>query len=179
MLSHDLSDPLAARYWKAFLVSKSMGYNNFAKRGADFLLFLEIMNELIDNKESTIISDLENDFEAMELEVEEMVKQISDDHPLFRETKKMGRPVGCLFLEDVSEYFNVREMLKIGSQKYPWLCFISYAFNGQRYAYFESEKLTFRDIKRGKVLTVDDYSTQEELLLSIKEEIVKFKEVVQ
>jgi hypothetical protein len=176
MLSNDFNNPVSARYWRAFLVSKSTGFNYMAKRGADFLLFNSIVDELIDDRESSLVSDFEKDFDAMEIEVEEMVAKISDDHPLFAVAKQIGRPVGCLFLGEVQEYFNVSDILQLGVKKFPWLCFISYTFDGQMYAYFESKKFPFKGITRNSILSIKDFSCQDELLVAIKNEIIRFKE---
>ncbi len=176
MIWHDFTNPVSARYLQAFLVSKSTGFNYMAKRGSDFLLFNDMVDELIDDKENSIVSNLEKDFEAMETEVKEMVNKISDDHPMFSVTKEIGRPVGCLLLDEVSDYFNARDILNLGVEKFPWLCFVSFIFEGQRYAYFESKKFSFKGFTRDTTLTLDDFSNEDELLVTIKEEVLKFKE---
>ncbi|MFZ4632107.1 MAG: hypothetical protein ACOYL8_02770 [Patescibacteria group bacterium] len=174
MLSHNLEDPLAARYWKAFLVSKSVGFNNFANKGADFLLFSSIIEELILNKENEIITNIEQSFDLMESEKEELVARISDDNPLFKEAKEIGRSVGYLFLEDVPEYFDARDILKRGTEKFPWLCVVRYLINGLEYVHFESEKFPVDEIMRSHEPLP---SENENVLKIIKAELLCFKEV--
>ena len=173
ILSHNLEDPIAARYWKAFLVSKSVGFNNLANKGADFLLFSSIVEELTNDQENITITNVANGFEPMESEKEEIVSRISGDHPLFKEAKDIGRAVGYLFLEEVPEYFDARDILKRGAEKFPWLCVVRYLINGLEYVHFESEKFPVDDIMRSYEPLPKE---NENVLKIINAELLCFKE---
>lgn len=173
MIMHDMSNEWAARYLKAFLVARSAGQNYFTEKGSDFVIFFTFISEILDDKENEELSKVEDEFMDMLNETDIMGESFVDDHPIFIEAKKLGRPVGCLLLEEVTDYFNSDEILFEGLKKFPWLCILRFRINNVIYLLFDSEKLEIKDL----VETYQKYAKQEEEFFKIlNAEILRFKE---
>ena len=93
-----------------------------------------------------------------------------DDLPEFQKAKEMGRPVGCLILNEVPEHFFVEEIIAHGVRKYPWLCLIVFDYNGIRMHECVSEKIAITDIINSYC---HDIKNQEEFFRLLNEEVIR------
>ena len=173
IMSKNPKNKLAAKYWKKFLKAKSIGKNLSAENGSDYIFFSDSVNEIADGQENEIIGETEEAFDAMVMEMEDILKKFDDNNPIFAESKKIGRPVGCLILGEVQNCFNTDEVLNYGREKYPWLCILRYTINNIPYVYFDSEKIPIAEIaSRYK----NDTLKETELLKILNNELLIFKE---
>jgi hypothetical protein len=173
MISKNSDNKLAARYWKKFLEAKSIGKNLSAENGSDYIFFSGSINEIADGQENEIISEVEEAFEFMVMEMEEVLKKFDDNNPIFAEAKKIGRPVGVLVLGEVPNYFNTEDILSYGREKFPWLCILRYTINNIPYIYFDSEKIPVAEIARKYQCNA---LKEIELLKILNNELLSFKE---
>lgn len=173
MITHDMTNDWAARYLRAFLVARAAGQNYFTENGSDFVIFFTFVSEILDDRENEELSKVEDEFMDMVQETDIMAESFTDDHPIFLEAKKIGRPVGCLLLDEVADYFNTDEILLEGLKKYPWLCVLRYKINDTIYLFFDSEKLNLKDL----IETYQKYTKQEEEFFKIlSAEVLRYKD---
>lgn len=173
IVTHDMTNILAMRYWKTFLASSAIGKNLFAERGAQFAIFSTVISEIIDDKEDEEISKLEVEYDQTLFETEDLIARFDGNNELFAKAKECGRQVGCLILEEVTRCFNSDEIMQGGLDKFPWLCIVRYKVNGYCFILFGSVKLPIHDL-------VTDYQdcmgNEGELLGILNAELLRFKE---
>lgn len=173
MVTHDMTNDWAARYLQAFLVARASGQNYFSEKGSDFVVFYTLISEILEDKENEELSKVADEFLDMVSETDVMVESFVDDHPIFLEAKERGRPVGCLLLDEVADYFNSDEILFEGLKKFPWLCILRFRINDVVFLLFDSEKLEIKDL----IETYQKYAKHEEEFFKIlNSELLRFKE---
>lgn len=173
MIVNDLDNNWAARYWKTFLLSKSAGYNTFSEEGSDFIIFSNFISEILNDEINEGLNQIEEMFVLMEDEADDLKNKWVDDHPIFIKAKQIGRPVGCLFLDNVEDYFNAQEIIEDGSKQFPWLCILRYYIDGLAYISICSDKIDAQEIINNYEFCVDE---EESLYKILNEEILRFQE---
>jgi hypothetical protein len=146
MMNIDLRDKLAFRYIQAMLVNKSIGKNYNQQEYYEFSLFMSIIDEILSGKENSVISELQDSFLDMIAKTNQAKKKLSDNHPIFQQAKKRGRPVGCLMLKEIDNYLNISHLLNYGTKKFPWLCVLGFTLEGNRHIYAKSKKVLIKEI---------------------------------
>lgn len=147
MINIDLRNDLAARYIKAMLVNKSAGKNYNMEDNYSFLMFVSAINEIITAEENPAISSFEGMFIDMISKTDKIKNELTDDHPIFKKAKQVGRPVGCAILEKpIPDYVNIEAVLDYGIQVFPWLCVIGFTFGDKYRLVFKSKKLPIYQI---------------------------------
>jgi hypothetical protein len=132
ILNHDLTNRLARRCLTALgttiTVQKKLADED------DMLItfvFVSIMEELLQNEDNPDVTHWEELFYDLALVTEEAEKNISGDSQYFQRAKEMGRPIGYLKLNRVSELLDLEEIVKYGLRKFPWLFVIEYSHRSQ------------------------------------------------
>lgn len=151
IINIDMRNHLASRYIRAMLVNKTIGVNSARQSDLELSLFVAAVNELITAQENEAITQLSELFLDMIKEANWAKKHFSVENPIFRQAKKMGRPVGYLALDEIDDYFNIEDVLNYGTKKFPWLCVIEFSLNGRSRLALGSQKLPIKQI-------MEDYS---------------------
>lgn len=146
MRNRDFNNELAQRYLHSFLFARSVGqYFGLDDWCAQEIIKIGVA-ELLSNFESPTLS-------AFAWRHEEMIKntilasnRISDRNPIFAEAKKMHRPVGNIFLDDVVGIIDLEEIMKIGRKRFPWLFIVQYTVNDHVMIRLSSVKMPIRDL---------------------------------
>lgn len=173
IMTVDFDNPLSARYWEAFLVSKAVGDNLGTPRANDCLLFSDITNEIIYGEMDNDITSVASYFEPMLEITGQALENFRDDHPVFIEAKKMGRQVGYLDVGEIEDYFNFYPVLAKGIEDYPWLVIVAYKFEGRNFQKFCSAKLPIASLAE---YYVQAGMHEENLLKALNAELIRFKE---
>jgi len=173
IISKNPENKLSVKFWKKFSAAKLIGKNLSAENGSDYIIFSDLIDEITEGRENSILGEAESAFDFMVIEMEELIKKFDDNNPIFAEAKKIGRPVGCLILGEVQNCFNTEEVLNYGREKYPWLCILRYTINNIPYVYFDSDKLPIAEIA---IKYKHDTLQEAELLKMLNDEILSFVE---
>lgn len=166
----DMRNNLANRYLKILYLSRSLGVNNNMISTCDYFAFISSIDELVTNKSNEGLNKMTTLFSQMLEEVDKIKYQFRDDIPEFQSAKEMGRSAGVIFLNEVSDFFFVEEILRLGLEKYPWLCVVGYMYGGAYKINFASAKIPISVIVEFYCLIV---KSKEELFKIINEEIIR------
>ena len=142
----DLKNKTAKRYVRAMLVNRTTGKNYQLQSDFDFYLFMSIVNEIISKSKDPMITELEESFVLMESKTMRSKKKLSDQNPIFRKAKRLGRPVGSIMLGKVQSYLDIHQLLEYGLKKYPWLCIVSATIANRKYLFMESKIIPIAEI---------------------------------
>ncbi len=168
----DTRNPLAARYFNAMLVNQAIGRNNAQEEYYDNKFFEATVNEIISAKESKLISDLEKAYKDMKQKTEKIKLRLTDKNLIFKSAKSIGRPIGCLLLDNIDYYLNVEAIIDYGTKKFPWLCIVGFYYQGLYHIVFNSEIMPIKEL-------VDGYRpaklTIPETLAILQEEVLRYK----
>lgn len=170
MIRTDMTNDNANRYWKIYLSARALGLNNNKLESLAYFSFLASVAEIIANEENKSLSEMVKAFNEMTEEAIRLENEFSDELPVFQKAKEMGRPVGCLILDDVSDYFFLEEIIGHGVKKYPWLCIVIFNYNGIRMYNCASEKIAISEIIKNYC---PDISRQEEFFKILNEEVIR------
>lgn len=169
----NLHNRLAARYIKAMVVSRTEGWNFNRAEDYGYYLFINIVNELINDEKNNIVSKLASSFKDMVLKTSLIKKQISDSHPIFLEAKNKGRPVGSFISnKNIVNYLDIDDIVSYGLKKYPWLCVVSLKLGNTKTIFAKSHKIPIKEIM---ALYRDVTLTTTETLKIINAELIKYK----
>ena len=142
----DLKNETAKRYVQAMLVNRTTGKNYQLQDDFDFYLFMSIVNEIISKAKNPMITELEESFVLMEKKTMRSKQKLTDQNPIFRKAKRLGRPVGSIMLGKVQSYLDIQQLLEYGLKKYPWLCIVSATITNRKYLFMESKIIPIADI---------------------------------
>lgn len=170
MTSQDMTNDLASRYLKILFLSRSLGLNNDLISSCDYFAFISSVDELATNQINEGLDQMAQMFNQMLEEADKIKFQFRDDIPEFQRAKEIGRPVGSIFLNEVSDFFFVEEVLASGLEKYPWLCIVGYMYGGIYKINFASTKIPISSIVEAYGLMAKDKS---ELFKILNEEIIR------
>lgn len=170
MVDFDTQNPLASRYLKAGVSSRSLGINMNMFEGCAYFYFMASVDELVVGKENKGISLMADKAIEMLMEAKEIKENFIDTFPEFEPAKAIGRPVGCLLLGEVKEYFCVEEVMEYGLRKYPWLCVVGFYLEGIYLFHFASEKIPISEIIKSYS---PDIKSREEFFKILNGEIVR------
>ena len=166
----DMRNPLACRYLKVFISGRSLGVNMNIPESCAYFAFISSVDEIVENKENTGLSMMVEAAYTMIEEADAVRENFVDDFPEFQKAKEMGRPVGCLLLGKVGEYFCVEEVLEYGIKKYPWLCVVGFFVDEIYLFHFASEKIPITEIVEAYS---PDIQSREEFFRILNSEIVR------
>ncbi len=173
LIKADMRNPLAARYFTAMLVNRTIGKNNNQERDYEAQLFLATVDEIISAEKSELISELGEVFQDMIKKTKAIKERLTDKNPIFQRAKAIGRPIGCLLLDRIDYYLNVEAIINYGAQKFPWLCVLGFYYQDRYRIVFHSEKMPISDLISG-------YKPAEisipEMLAIMQEEVLRYKE---
>lgn len=173
MINMDMRNPLTNRYLKILYVGSSLGMNNDMIDSCRYFAFISSVDEMIVNEENIGLTKMVYLYNQMSSETSKFESEFTDDEPLFQKAKEMGRPVGCLFLGDVSHFFFVEAVLEYATKKYPWLCIVGFNYGGNYRLNFASEKLAITEIIENYCPYVND---KDALFKLLNEEVIRAKE---
>lgn len=155
-------DYAALRYIEAFAASCIMSKNS----GQDemFKTFIQMINELLYGAVNNEITNLADFFYVIKEKTEKAKKMFSENFPIFRTAKKIGRPIGFLNLGEFRNDVNLGELLEHGIKKFPWLCIITYSIKGLQFSCASST-----------VFPVEYYINDKDIISLIKESATVYK----
>ncbi len=142
----DLRNPLAARYFKALLVTQSAGWNRRQEESYRLRFFQSALVELATGEEDFRITTMEAMFFDMASQMQWAKNNTLDNHPLFLKAKEMKRSVGYLNLDEIDDYTNIKDILHYGSKKFPWLFLLEYTLENRSYLRARSRRLPVKEI---------------------------------
>ncbi len=173
LLNADMRNPLAARYYTALMVNRAIGKNNNREKDYENYFFQEIVNEIISADESKLVTELKEIFEDMIKKTKVIRSRLTDENPIFKRAKEIGRPIGCLLLNEIDSYLNVEAVIDYGVQKFPWLCVIGFYYQDHYRIIFHSQKIPMEQLLMGYKPAEIGIS---EVLVIMQEEVLRYKE---
>lgn len=144
MANKNINHPLAGRYLKNFLLLKNnndLDKTDYEAEANVFIFLHSAIFELVSGQENLGLTAGEVKFNNDLKFNSNLAENFSDKHPLFAEAKKRGRPVGCLVLNRVEDYFDAQAVIEKGLDKFPWLCILGYEISNKSYILFKSRYL--------------------------------------
>ncbi len=136
------SDPYAGRYLKVFHVLDVMRKNHGEDDSLEAISLC--MMELTSGRNNPYISSLVSTWERMEDLTRIACDRMDDEHPAFKQTKKMGRPVGYVDLGEVSDYVDYQSILDCAAKRFPHLAIVKYELGAETYIRAHSEIFEIR-----------------------------------
>ncbi|MDI3496399.1 MAG: hypothetical protein PWQ35_420 [Patescibacteria group bacterium] len=142
----DLRNQIARRYAQAMIVNQVIVNNYQNNIESEIRIFELAVKEIIDQQENFEISMLADMFIEMVAQTSILKDKFSDTHPIFRKAKKIGRPVGYLYLKNMKCNTDIKSIIKLGLEKFPWLCVVIFKLNDKKYIHAKSKFIPINDL---------------------------------
>lgn len=143
---NDLRNFVARRYIQAIAVNQVLVNNCFNDIDSQIQIFRLAIQEIIDKQLSYEISELADMFFDMKIKTEILKDNFSDTHPIFRKAKRLGCPVGYLYLKDMERSADIKSIVELGLKKYPWLCVVVYNIKDEKYIFVKSKYIPINEL---------------------------------